>query len=49
MKISAASIQYQTSNYNNQALVETERQPTDDESQEEPDYVLSEFLRAKLL
>ena len=48
MKISTASIQYQASNYNNQALVETERQPTDDESQEEPDYVLSEFLDAKV-
>ncbi|WP_417668346.1 hypothetical protein [Pseudoalteromonas tetraodonis] len=48
MKISTASIQYQASNYNNQALVETERQPTGDESQEELDYVLSEFLDAKV-
>lgn len=48
MKISTASIQYQASNYNNQALVETEQQPTGDESQEELDYVLSEFLDAKV-
>ncbi|WP_252729993.1 hypothetical protein [Pseudoalteromonas tetraodonis] len=48
MKISTASIQYQASNYNNQALVETERQLTGDESQEELDYVLSEFLDAKV-
>ena len=48
MKISTASIQYQASNYNNQALVETEPQPKDDESQEQPDYVLSEFLDAKV-
>lgn len=43
MKISTASIQYQASNYNYQALVETERQPTGDESQEELDYVYQSF------
>ena len=48
MKISAASVQYQASDYNNQPLIGSERQRIDDKSEEEPDYVLSEFLDAKV-
>ncbi|ATD03622.1 hypothetical protein PTE01_25160 [Pseudoalteromonas tetraodonis GFC] len=48
MKISTASIQYQASNYNNQPLIESEQQRINDKSEEEPDYVLSEFLDAKV-
>jgi hypothetical protein len=48
MKISPAPIQHQAYNYSNQPLIQLGQQRAEDTSEEVPEYVLSEFLDAKV-